>query len=256
MDQEERYTNLILRPNPPMLVNIALGALIIFLGVKAYVDFRSVRGIVPRNSISVSGEGKVFVKPDLGQVTLTVFRDEPTVEAAQKKATEVGNRIVEFLKSKNIEEKDYKTTNYSIYPNYDYIENRGQVLRGYRVSQTYEVKIRDLAKAGEILSGAANAGANQVSDLRFTTEDPNALKEKAREMAIADAKAKAQKLASQLGVRLGDLVSFGESGGGIPPPIFYKEMAGGRGGDTIPVPEIPTGENEITVSVSLTYEIR
>ena len=159
---------------------------------------------------------------------------------------------MEFLKSSGIEEKDVKTTNYSITPVYDYTEHK-QTLRGYQVSQNLEVKIRDLTKSGDIIAGGAENGANLVGGLSFTIDDPEALKEQAREQAIKNAQEKAGKLASSLRVKIGKLIDYSE--GTTPIPVFYRGMAEGIGG-AAPSPQIPTGQNEIIVDVSLTFEIR
>jgi uncharacterized protein YggE len=92
--------------------------------------------------------------------------------------------------------------------------------------------------------------------VQFTIDDADKLKAEAREKAINDAKVKARELRGQLGVRLGRIVSFSENTGGYPMPMYEMKgaatgMGGGGGG-----PELPTGENEITVNVSITYEIK
>lgn len=241
-----------------VLVYAVLVLLVIFLATSAYTKVRESRGMLPHNTISISGEGSVFAKPDIGQVNLTVIREGKTVAEAQKAATEGANAVVGYLKSAGIEEKDIKTISYNLNPRYDYTQNGGRVDRGYEVVQTFDVKIRNLDKAGDILAGAAEKGANQVSGLNFTIDNPDTLNAQAREDAIRDAKEKAEKLADQLGVRLGRIVSFSESSGGYPPvPMYYKGMGGAVAQDSASVaPATPTGENEIVSNVTIIYEIR
>lgn len=204
-------------------------------------------------SITVSGEGKIFAKPDIGQVSLSVVGEGKTVAQAQSIATASINKTMDFLDKAGVEKKDIKTAGYSINPLYDYKDGE-RIFRGYEVRQSLEVKIRDLGKAGEILAGAAAAGVNQVGQLSFTVEDPDQVKAEARKLAIDDAKSKAKVLAKDLGERLGDILSFNESYGGIQP--IYREAVLAPTPKGATAPEVPVGENEIVVNVSVVYELR
>ncbi len=237
----------------PVLVFLLV--LTIFVGAKAINEIRNeTKTAESQRTITVSADGKVLAKPDIGQINLGVSNEAKTVAEAQKQSTAAINKITDFLKKSGVEDKDAKTTNYSIYPVYDYTE-RKQTLRGYSVSQNIEVKIRDLAKSGDIIAGAAENGANIIGGLSFTIDEPEALKAEAQKQAIEKARAKAKDLASKLGVRLGKLINFSENG--YIPPVYYSKSAEALGiGGGSPAPSIPTGENEITSTVSLTFEIR
>jgi hypothetical protein len=188
-------------------------------------------------------------------------------------ATQKINAITAYLKGAGVNEKDIKTIDYSVYPQYDY-QNAlcpqstsgaaiycppgRQVLKGYEVRQTTQVKVRDTAKAGDLLTGVGGKGATEVSGLTFTFDDPNAMQDEARNKAITDAKKKADVLAKQLGVRLVRVVSFNENGN-YPSPIYYDKavMTSGMGGaEPARAPEISVGQNKVTSNVSVTYEIR
>ncbi len=234
-----------------VLVGIFLA---VFLGLKSWETWQNVR--LPdfqRPTISVTGEGKIFVKPDIGEIGLAINSEAAKIEDAQARATEVINKVVSMLKEKGVEEKDVQTVNYSINPVYDYPEGSRR-FRSWQVSQSLKVKIRDLTKTGELLSSAAQLGVNQVGSLSFTTDDPQKFQEEARAKAIEDAQRKAKELSSKLGVKLGKITGYGEFGG--PGPIPYFGMAEkGLGGD-FSAPQIPTGENEIRVNVTITYQIK
>lgn len=229
--------------------------LIVYFGVKSFneIDNRPDQ----QNAISVTGNGEVFVKPDVAQISLTVEKEAVSVIGAQEAATQAINKVVAFLKESKIEDKDIKTTNYNIYPRYDYLERSGRVLRGYVVSQTLDVKIRKIDEAGKILGGATMAGANQVGGINFTVDDMEAIKRQARQEAINDAKEKAKQLVKDLEVRMGRLINYSEGGNNwIPLPYATRESALGMGGGGEIAPEIPSGENKVTISVTLTYQIK
>ncbi len=253
---------------PRMMAAVALGVLAIFLLVSTLVALKSYRyvgsGVAATNTISVNGEGEVFAVPDTATFSVTVQEEAKDVKSAQSVATKKGNDIIAYLKKQGIDEKDIQTTDYNVYPQYDYTNSvctggycpGKQSLRGYRVSETLTVKVRDTSKAGDLLSGVGSRGASQVSGLSFTIDDQKGLEASARGKAIDDAHTKAEALAKQLGVSLVRVVGFQESGGGG--PVYYaKAMSAdsvGLGG--APAPEIATGQNKITSNVSVTYEIQ
>lgn len=228
------------------------------------------------NTISFTGEGKVFAVPDIAAVSFSIVTEAKTSKAAQDQNSEKSKKVVDFLKGQVIDEKDIKTTGYNVYPQYSYPKpcplvapgssaplppdysycgDDTQKITGYQVNQSFEVKVRDLEKVSAVLDGLVTAGANQVNQLGFRIDDEEKLKEQAREMAIKDAKEKAAKLKKQLGIRLGKIVNYQE--GGYYPPIYFAAEAklNGRGGD-ISGPEVPPGENEIVVNVTITYQIK
>lgn len=260
METEEKNLNLKIIPPANYLPVAAVGVailLVIFLAAATYTKILEGRymgqGMQYKNTISVAGEGKVLAKPDIGQVSLSVVSDAKTVAIAQKDNTDKMNKITGLMKDLGIKEEDLKTTNYSVEPSYQYYEGKSEII-GYVITQTLEVKIRNLEKVGDILGQAAASGANQVGSLYFTFDDPEKLNTEARQKAIDNAKAKAQDLARSLGVSLGKVVSFSESSLGQPETRYYASDALGKGGGGA-VPDIQTGQNEINVNVSLSYEI-
>lgn len=258
---------------PRMMGASALGILALFLlilSISALKEYRFIgSGVTATNTITVSGEGEVFAVPDMATFSVTIQEEAKEVRPAQEIATKKSNDIIDYLKGEGIDEKDIKTADYSVYPQYDYLQAEScregycppgrQQLRGYQVSMTLIVKVRDTEKAGDLLTGVGGLGASQVSGLSFTIDDEDSLQAEARGKAIEDARTKASELAKQLNVSLVRVVGFSESGGGYPPmPYAY-----GRGGADMAVmeskaiaPELPAGENKIVSNVSVTYEIR
>jgi len=202
-------------------------------------------------TITISAEGKVTATPDTAKIQLSVVTDGPTADAVQQKNSENINKVTDFIKSSGVGDTDIKTTYYNLYPKYDYVNGR-QIPAGYSLSQTLEVKIRDLKKTGQILTGAVARGANQVSGVEFFVDDPDNLKAQAREQAFSKAQTKAQELAKLAKVRLGKVITFSESSSGQPPIFLEKSLGYGGGG---PAPDIQSGSQEITVSVNVVFEI-
>ncbi len=207
------------------------------------------------NTVAFTGEGKVVAKPDVAVIDLSILTEASTSKAAQDQNSTKSNALTDFLKKQGIDDKDIKTISYNIYPQYSYQPNTKPTISGYQVNQSVQVKVRDLTKSDVILSGVVAAGVNQVNNFQLKIDDPEKLKNQAREAAIKDAKAKADILEKQLGIRLGRIINFSEGSNSVP-PIYYgapdvlgKGMGGGG-------PSIPTGENEIIINVTITYQIK
>lgn len=208
------------------------------------------------NTISVSGEGKVFAKPDIGAIGVSIVSNAKTVDQATKDNNEKMNRVTAGIKELGVTDSDVKTTAYNITPQYSYPPNGQRNLTGYEVRQTIEIKIRDLAKSGEIIAKATSLGANEVGGLNFTVDDAEAYRQEARVKAIKQAEDKAREIAKSLGIKLTKVTNFYEDDNTDQPMPYYG--IGGGGGEVVKTatPEIQTGENEIVVNVNLTYQIK
>lgn len=215
--------------------------------------------------IEVSGEGEVLAKPDIGSFSFSVEAKGEDAATAQEQSAIATNAILTYLKEAGVEEKDVKTQDYNLRKNYRYEETlcltgycpSNRVDDGYIVNQSVMVKVRDLDKAGEIIAGVGDKGATNISSLNFTIDDMDALEEEARAKAIADAKAKAERLADDLGVRIERIVSFNESS--YQPyaarAMMAMDMAVEESAESM-APEIPVGENQVTKTVSITFEVK
>ncbi len=207
-----------------------------------------------RNTITIEGQGKIRGIPDIATVNLGFTVEKKEVREAQKENSITMNKIIAALKQLRISVDDMQTTDYSIYPQYDYVKDGGQKLRGYAVTQNVTVKIRDLSKVSDVLDQAGILGLNQVGGIQFTMDEPEALRQQARVKAMQNAQTKASELARIAGVQLGRVVSFSENAsGGYPMPMYAKayESAGVGGA----APDIQAGSQDVVVNATVTYEI-
>jgi len=209
------------------------------------------------DTIAVSAEGKVTAIPDVGVINLSVESRGKTVAQVQADNTKKINQVIDFLKSKKVESKDIRTTQYNLYPTYTYQPQTGrQSLDGYQLTQSVEAKVRALDSVGDILAGSLEQGANQVGQLSFTIDDPEVYQQLARLQAIQKARAKAEVLAQAAGVRLGKVRSFSENVNTPPPyPIPYATGIGMMADNKMAAPEVQAGSQDVTVNVSLSFEI-
>lgn len=242
-----------------VLVGLVLLSLAAWLGFKARNEAREHKFIgvpIERNTITVSGEGKIVAIPDIAKIELGTTIERKSVADAQRENTRIMNELIDRLKGLGVDDEDIQTTGYTVYPAYDWNNGR-QTLRGYTVSQTVSVKIRDLDKVGEIIGLAGGLGANQIGGIQFTVDDPEQLRQEARIKALENAKQKAEALAQVAGVKLRRVVSFSESVSGpiFPQPYYDRAFGLGEAKEGASAPSIEPGSNEIIMTVSITYEI-
>ena len=242
----------------------------IFFAIKALTALKEYRyvgkGVYPSSVISVNGKGEILAKPDIASISFSVMESAKTAKDAQDKATKKSNDTLASIKALGVEEKDIKTLNYNIYPKYEttsapcsqfYCPPFKSEITGYEVSQTFEVKVRKIEKAGDVLAKIGEMGVSNVSGISFVIDDVDALKAQAKELAIKDAKEKAKELSKDLGVKIKKITSYYDNSDNM---YGYGEGMGGgvmmsAKADSRVSPEVPTGENKITANVTVTYEI-
>ena len=212
-------------------------------------------------SFQVSGEGSVTTIPDIAQFSFGVITQGGIdLGVTQEENTKDANASIAFLKDQGIEKEDISTKAYQVTPRYQYYNcNRENgpcpppEIVGYTVGQTIQVKIRDFSVIGNLLTGVVERGANNVSQLSFTVDDPTEIQNEARKEAIEKAKAKAKALAEAGEFRVGRLLSIQE-GSASAPRYDFVTIESAQGGT--PSPSIEPGSQEVEVNVTLTYEIK
>ncbi len=212
-------------------------------------------------TISVSGQGKMKYTPDIADVDVSLISKNVDPAKVQQESDAKMAQVVSYLKDQGIKEEDIKTTSYSLYPEYQQGPNmtNTSVIVGYTLNQGVEFRCRDLSKVGTIVGGLSQAGANSVGGIRFSLSDEKmeSLTLQAKQLGIQKAEAELASMKSVLGFRSARLVGVGTSV--IYPQSYqasYKTLGmGGADASSAPAP-IQAGTGEITVPVSMTYEIR
>lgn len=237
-----------------LLIFVLMIMVIAFLG--ASINEKS--QVSESQVITVSGTGEVYATPDVGLIDISVKTEGKDVATATNESSVKMNDIISFIKISSVEDKDIKTTGFNINPIYSWEDKTGKrTLTGYEVTQTVNVKIRDLTKVGSIISGATEKGANDIGSLSFIVDDDEQIKEDAKNLAIKDAQAKAKNLEKALGVKMVKIINFSESSYN---PIYneitssYKMLD--SAGSGVSIPTISAGQNKITSTVTITYAIK
>ncbi len=208
-------------------------------------------GVAINKTITVSGEGKIVVKPDTASVSLGVSVDADSAAAALKQANDKADALIKAIKAAGVADDDIVTSGLSVYPRYD---NGNNKVSGYTASNNVTVTVRNIAKAGPVIDAAAAAAGDNVTigGISFYVDDTEKLIGAARADAIANAKKRAGEFAAAAGAKVGGVLQISEVGVSIPQPIYRTMEAADSAGGATP---IQTGTQDLTVSVTVVYEL-
>jgi uncharacterized protein len=205
-------------------------------------------------TIVVPGTGRVSVVPDVADLRLGVAVARTKVDAARSEAARVMDAILEAVDGAGVPRRDVRTTLLSIQPRYDYREGRPPILTGYELANVVEVTIRDLARLGDAVDAALAAGATSMDGLTLRLADPAPAEREARRLAMADARSRADVLATEGGLEIDGVADVVEGGPPRPPIPFPKAERMMVAADA--ATPVEAGELEVVVSVTVTFRAR
>jgi hypothetical protein len=241
--------------------HLAGAVIVFFLALFAYIKLA---GPIPftvtsvsttkTDTFSVTGEGKVSIPPDIAVLSTGVQAQGATVKIAKDLLNKNINAVSSAVKSAGVDNKDIQTSGYSLYPQYDY-QAENQKITGYQASSTLTIKVRTIDNANTVIDAATAAGANQIGGVTFDVDDKTKAQDEARTLAVADAKTKATNAAKVAGFTLGKIINYSEDFGNTPRPMPMLAKADITGAAGVPT-QIETGTNDITVTVTLSYQIQ
>jgi len=263
-----KYSTAFLRVNSRVIYwfhmkNLAAAVVIFFIMLFVYTKFAgpipfSLNSIVTTktDTFTVTGTGKASAVPDVAIITVGVKAQGATVKQVQQDLNTNNNKVIDAVKKLGIDAADIQTSNYSLTPMYDY-GNKTPQINGYQANTNIVIKVRNTDKANDVIDAATASGANQVGGLTFDVSDKTKIENEARAKAVAQAKEKAQTAAQTAGFTLGRVINYSEGLGETPQPMYNRALPVAGGGETASEPtQIEAGSNEITITVSLSYEIR
>lgn len=206
------------------------------------------------DTITVTGFGKARANPNRASVSVGVNVADEDITRAVEESNEIIARITEAVKGLGVEEADIQTINFSIWGEEQWDPETGQRKeeRLYRIDSTIQINVNDVEKIGELLEVSIASGANNVYGLSFGIQDPSSLAADARVGALDDARQRAEQVAQELGVTLGEVQSAVEVSGASVMPFFETAGFGMGGGGEPPISE---GSMTVTLSMEVTFKI-
>ncbi|MDD9922893.1 MAG: SIMPL domain-containing protein [Boseongicola sp.] len=204
-----------------------------------------------RREIVVIGEGRVSASPDMATIQVGVQRNARTAGEAMRLTSTDASNVLAKLKELGVEDRDIQTTNISLSPRFQR-SNDGSPPRvtGYIASNSLSVRVRDLDDLGGLLDQVVGQGTNTLNGVFFSVADPDPLRDQARELAVKNARSKAELLASAAGVEVGDVLEINELGGGGSMPLQRSVLM--EASDAVP---IAAGEIDFNQSVTVIFKI-
>lgn len=206
----------------------------------------------PSRYITVNAEGTVKVTPNavkvMGQVTVV----EGTNGAALAKANSTSAAVRKAVLANGVSAKDLATASLTVYPEYNYTQEKGSVQIGYRASQSFTIVVKNAANAGAVVDAIAAAGGDflQLQGVSPFVLDNSKATEAARSAAVKNAKAKAISYSKLLGVKLGKVNYLTEGGATYNPPIYGVAKASADEATVIDL-----GTQDVSVSITVQWAL-
>ena len=202
--------------------------------------------------VMVAGHGNVEATPDSATIATGVVTEAATARAALTANNVAMRKVIDGLKVAGIDAKDIQTQQFQISPRYrDYKSGGGQQVEAYVVRNQVEVKVRDMARFGEILDQVVTLGANQASNIQFIVSDAEKRKDEARKLAVENAMNRARILAEASGAKLGPVLTITEEVMGLRPP---RPMVARSSMSASSVP-IESGTETLSVRVEISFAL-
>lgn len=207
----------------------------------------------PERYVTVNAEGIVQVTPDAVRLNASVSLVAGTSAQALSKTSTAAAKVRAALVAKKIATKDIKTTSISVYPEYNYTQDKGSVQIGYRASQSFEVIVRNAASAGAVVDDVVTAAGDDVQIQGATpfVLDSAKATASARAAAVANARAKAKSYAELLDVKLGKVTYLVENSS----PVSYSPIMGIAKAADSGATEIDLGNQDVTVSITIRWSL-
>ena len=229
-------------------MNKAVLILVTFFGLTAMAQEQKPQ--VPQ--ISVTGEGKVKIVPDQAVINVGFQNTGKDAKEVKTLNDEVVDKVIKFLKKTGIPATDYKTTNVSLYKNYDYEKKK----YNFQASQSLTITLKDLSKYDELMMGLNDTGVNSINGVEFKSSKIEEHERDARKKAIQDAKQKAQDYVSVLGQKIGKAILITDNSQNYAPPQpMFKGAYAMAANDGAQRETLAVGELEITTNVSVTFAL-
>lgn len=206
-----------------------------------------------KRTIDVTGRGSVEAKPDTAVITLGVTALEPSPSAAYRAAGKSMAGIADALRALGVKDDQIKTDQLNLGAEYNWTQEQGQVLKGYRASSNIAITTQKLDQVAALIEAAVGAGSNTLQSVVYSVKDSQALVDQAMEMAADNAREKASRVAKRMGTSVGDVIRITVQDESAPPPRPMAAEMKSVAGAAMPV---FAGTQNITVSISASFELK
>jgi uncharacterized protein YggE len=204
--------------------------------------------------LDVTAQGETRRTPDIATISAGVVTQAADAATAMRENAGRMERVIAALKRAGVADRDIRTANISLSPQYRYANNEPPVITGYQASNNVTVRFRDIARSGTVLDALVATGANQINGPELGLDNPAAALDEARIDAVAKARARAELYAKAAGLRVKRIMSISESAFEMPRPmpVMLRSM---DAAEAAPSSKILPGEQALNVSLSVRFEL-
>lgn len=203
--------------------------------------------------LSVSAQAEASRAPDVATLSTGVVTQAADANAALRANAEQMQKVMAAVRAAGIAERDVQTSGINVNPQYRYAENQPPVITGYQASNTVSLKVRDIARLGDVLGALVASGANQVNGPSFEIDEPEAVYDEARRAALEKARTRADMYAKSLGLKVRRIVSISEGGGFQPQPMMMMRAA--KAMDASESSPVSPGQSTLSASLDVVFEL-
>lgn len=203
--------------------------------------------------LAVSARGEASRAPDIATASAGVVTQGADAGAAMRENAAQMTRVMAAIRAAGVAERDIQTSGINIHPTYRHADNEEPRITGYSANNTVNLKVRDIAKLGEVLDALVNSGANNVSGPGFGIDQPDVVYDEARRKALDQARARADMYAEALDLRVRRIVSISEGGGFQQPRPMMAMRA--QAMDAAGSSPVAPGENTLEANLEVVFEL-
>lgn len=208
-----------------------------------------------RRTVRVQGHGAVTAEADQARLSVQVATRAETASDAMAQANQKTSAVLKMLRDLGVEAKDIQTSRVNVAPVLDYQRNiQPPPIVGYTGTNEFMVLFRGplMEKVGAFMDRAVSAGVTGFSGLAFENSKQRTLEQDALKRAAADARARAEVLARELGAAVGDVLRVEEQGAAPAPVLRTMAMSDAVGGEA----PVMKGELSIPAHITVTFELK
>jgi uncharacterized protein YggE len=178
-------------------------------------------------TIVTSGEAVVQRAPDVVYLTLAVESRAKSPRDAQRANADAMSAVQQQIANAGVPRGALRTLGLSLQQEFDNANGR-RIARDFIARNTLEVRLDEVARAGEIADAVVQGGATSLGGIRFDLKDRAAAEREALRLAVADARARAEAVAAGAGRTVDRILKIEDSqrdGGISPRPMMMRVEA-------------------------------
>jgi uncharacterized protein YggE len=228
---------------------VVRNVLILLTGLCLVAGCNANEQVQQQREIRVSGQASVYSTPDLFTFSVYIEEQGELVSKLNAGVRAKSQSIIELLLKFGVDEKDLQSMRVDLNPWFEHVQSQ-RVQKGFVLSRQISVTLRNMEKYDQVIDGVLRLGASRIEGFNYVVKDPEQDYLKALELALTDAKGRADIIASSVGVKVGEVISVQEGSGYTPMPRMRESALMADSGGYLP------GQVSTNAQVSVVYSLK